>query len=191
MVALGSKLMSATLPNPKVVKTPIGPLHTPSPIPLQPRGCHWAHEKNREVERPVHCHTACEGSKRQSSLPQPLTPNPRPQALTALDVPVGKVVVIMVCVDTASVLPQVSIAAVMLLTAPGGRRQEEGQAGGTAAQGWKASAHLGGVKGRLGSSLLYGHASEHLLNACYEPVRCFVCEYSLTLHHHHVTGALM
>lgn len=147
MVALGSKLRSATLLNPKGVKTPIGPLHTPSPIPPQPRCCHWAHEKNREVEWRVHCHTACEGSESQSSLPQPLTPNPRPQALTALDVPVGKGVVIMVCVDTASVLPQVSIAAVMLPTAPGGRRQEEGPAGGTAAQGWKASARLDSCKG--------------------------------------------
>ena len=138
MVVLGSKLRSATpkgvkcFPlNPKGVKMPIGPLHTPSPIPPEPCYGPWKHEKNRQVEWLVHCHTALEGSKHQTSLPQPLTPNPRPQALTALDVPMGKGVLVVVCMDMAFVLPQMSIAAVVVLTAPAGRGQEEGQAGST------------------------------------------------------------
>lgn len=49
------------------------------------------------------------------------------QALTALDVPVGEVIAVKVRVYTATVMPQVSIAAVMGMAAPGGRR-EVGQA---------------------------------------------------------------
>lgn len=63
------------------------------------------------------------------------TASPEARALTALDVPLGKGVVVIVCVDVASVLPQVSIAAVVFLTAPGARGQEAGQAGTTAAPG--------------------------------------------------------
>ena len=61
MVGQGSKLRSASLPDPQGVKAPIGPLHTPTPIPAsppQPSYCHWTHEKNTEIEQLVHCHTA-------------------------------------------------------------------------------------------------------------------------------------
>lgn len=63
--------------------------------------------------------------------PSPIShSNPETQALTALDVPVGKVVVVLVRVYTATVVLQVTIAAVMGTAAPGGRGrgQKVGQA---------------------------------------------------------------
>lgn len=60
--------------------------------------------------------------------------NPEARALTALDVPLGKRVVVTVPAATAFVVLQMSIAAVMGMAAPGGRGQKVGQAESTAAR---------------------------------------------------------
>lgn len=58
---------------------------------------------------------------------------PDTRTLTALDVPLGKGVVVIICEDSALMVLQVIIAAVVGMAAPGGRGQEMGHAGDMAA----------------------------------------------------------